>query len=260
MNYFLFQEKSLTLVREEPPKYNLNIDLDYPVDEEKGSAKFDKTKKTLVVTLPIRPAPQLIAERLGSNDSGIEMDTAYRTKLSDEVIMEISDNSANPSQKSDEINNDEEFRTASEDDKNVIDDFLDDKVSYAYPNYTCSVVNNVITLTLEVKNVSSDSLEKKVFSDPLAVAFKFCSIGSGYVPIYHAFALQFQDCDQQLDTDQVEVEFWDNNVVIQFPYNKQMENGYKVGPSIAGLYDTLLKLENFGMETNEEPTTQVNIE
>ena len=74
-------------MRSEPPKYNLHVDLQYPVDEERGSAKFDKSKKTLVVTLPVKPGPQLIAERLGSNDSGIEVDTAYRTKqCSDEMI------------------------------------------------------------------------------------------------------------------------------------------------------------------------------
>uniref|UniRef100_A0A7S2S5N0 Protein kintoun n=1 Tax=Mucochytrium quahogii TaxID=96639 RepID=A0A7S2S5N0_9STRA len=38
--------------------YVLNLDLPYPVLEEKGSAKFDKTKRVLEITLPVQPPPQ----------------------------------------------------------------------------------------------------------------------------------------------------------------------------------------------------------
>ena len=34
--------------------YNLNIDLPYPVDDKKGSAKYDKGPKRLTVTLPVK--------------------------------------------------------------------------------------------------------------------------------------------------------------------------------------------------------------
>ena len=95
-------------MREEPPKYKLFIDLQYPVDEEAGTARFDKSEKVLVVTLPIKAPPQMIAERLGSNDSGIEVDTGYRTmSQSDDVIMEISESLSTP--KEDPIVNDEDF-------------------------------------------------------------------------------------------------------------------------------------------------------
>ena len=242
-----FQEKSLCLVREDPPKYNLQIALPFPVDEDRGAAKFDKSKKTLVVTLPVKPGPQLKAERLSSNDSGIEEDTAYRTKLCDEVIMEVND--AKNDNKSDTMDKNEEFRTESE--IKVIDDFLEEKISYAYPSFTCSVHMNVITLTLEVKNVSPDSFEKKIYSDPLAVVFKFSSIGSGYVPLHHAFAIGFLS-PAILREEDFDVEFWDNNIVINFPYNEAMEGGYKVGPSLDNLCNTLHKLDNYNMETSED--------
>merc|ERR1719342_1551342 len=157
---------------------NLHVDLPYPVDEERGSAKFDKSKKTLVVTLPIKPAPLLIAERLGSNDSGIEVDTGYRTKPSEDVQMEV--NSVSESIIENECDNNlkEEFRTEVEESDAIVDDFLDEAVSYSYPSFTCSSLNNVITLTLEVKNVSADSFEKRIHSNPLSLAFKFSSIGT----------------------------------------------------------------------------------
>ncbi|KAK7141806.1 hypothetical protein R3I94_011482 [Phoxinus phoxinus] len=45
------------LVLEAPePAYRLDLTLAYPVDEEKGDAKFNKTKKQLTITLPVRPA------------------------------------------------------------------------------------------------------------------------------------------------------------------------------------------------------------
>merc|ERR1712227_963235 len=246
------QERSLTVVREEPPKYNLHVDLQYPVDEERGSAKFDKSKKTLVVTLPIKPGPQLIAERLGSNDSGIEEDTAYRTKQSsDEMITEVNDKVNNHEDGDDNKPLDPEEDNRTESNVSVPDEFLDANISYMYPSFTCSVQNNVITLTLEVKNVSPDSFIKKLFSDPQAVAFKFSSIGSGYVPFHHAFAIQFL-APGSFDEDQLEVDFWDNNVVIQFPFSANMETGYKDGPSLSNMVDVLHKLESYDMDTTEE--------
>ncbi|XP_056092689.1 protein kintoun [Rhinichthys klamathensis goyatoka] len=45
------------LVLEAPePAYRLDLPLAYPVDEEKGDAKFNRTKKQLTITLPVRPA------------------------------------------------------------------------------------------------------------------------------------------------------------------------------------------------------------
>merc|ERR1712168_45846 len=75
------QERSLSLVREKQPKHKLHLDLPFPADENSGNAKFDKSKKCLVVSLPIKPAPMVKTERLSSNDSGIEEDTMSAPKL-----------------------------------------------------------------------------------------------------------------------------------------------------------------------------------
>lgn len=48
------------LVLEAPePAYRLDLLLAYPVDEDKGDAKFNKTKKQLMITLPVRPEKTL---------------------------------------------------------------------------------------------------------------------------------------------------------------------------------------------------------
>ena len=36
------------------PNYKLDLNLAYPVSEEDGNAKFDKSKRKLVVTLPVK--------------------------------------------------------------------------------------------------------------------------------------------------------------------------------------------------------------
>merc|ERR1719242_2468934 len=40
----------------------------------------------------------------------------------------------------------------------------------------------------------------------------------------------------------MEVEFWDNNIVVQFPFSAEMKD-YKVGPSISSLFETLHKVQ-----------------
>lgn len=58
------------LVLEAPePAYRLELPLAYPVDEDKGDAKFNKTKKQLTITLPVRPVktPQISCDETKSN-------------------------------------------------------------------------------------------------------------------------------------------------------------------------------------------------
>ena len=56
-------ETKLELKSEKPAKYELNITLPYPVNEDNGSAKFDKCKNKLIVTLPVKPdTRQLIVD------------------------------------------------------------------------------------------------------------------------------------------------------------------------------------------------------
>ncbi|XP_041827476.1 protein kintoun [Melanotaenia boesemani] len=48
------KEKSL-LLESKNPAYRLELPLAYPVDEDKGEAKFNKQRRQLIVTLPVRP-------------------------------------------------------------------------------------------------------------------------------------------------------------------------------------------------------------
>ncbi|XP_002741766.1 protein kintoun-like [Saccoglossus kowalevskii] len=46
-------ERQLCLESSKPAAYKLDIKLPYPVDENRGSAKFDKSKRCLTVTIPV---------------------------------------------------------------------------------------------------------------------------------------------------------------------------------------------------------------
>ena len=93
-----------------------------------------------------------------------------------------------------------------------------------------------------MKNVSPDSFLKKVFSDRTAVSLKFSSLGAGFVPLHYAFAIDFPSALGGLDEEKMEVEFWDNNLVLQFPLGPDMKE-YKVGTDISTLGDTLHPLQ-----------------
>merc|ERR1719500_1720014 len=120
------------------------------------------------------------------------------------------------------------------------DGFLEEGIPYSLPGHTVSVQTNVIILTLDVKNVKPGSFVKQVKPSNMAVAFKFSSIGAGYVEIHHAFAIDFLIAGS-IQEKAVEVEFWDNNVIVSLPLLAGME-AYKAGLSLHNLEEKLVSL------------------
>merc|ERR1712045_1081087 len=113
-------ERQLTLDCLEPKRYHLELSLPYPVDEEAGAAKFDKSTRMLIVTLPVKPGqPQKPVTRVVSTDSGIGVDLEEKSVLldQDEVGKDISVNNEKQSETS-EINTEEKL---------------------ILPNYTCNI-------------------------------------------------------------------------------------------------------------------------
>ena len=54
-------EKSMVMKSVSPAKYKLQLDFPYPVDENQGSAKFDKSKRRLCITLPVLPVNESVS-------------------------------------------------------------------------------------------------------------------------------------------------------------------------------------------------------
>lgn len=74
--------RKLYLVSESPAKYKLDVTLPYNVDELTGSAKFDKAKRQLIITLPV-VREQLGLVNLCHSDSGVEIDEKVSSDNSD---------------------------------------------------------------------------------------------------------------------------------------------------------------------------------
>ena len=69
--------------------------------------------------------------------------------------------------------------------------FLEEDLSYSLPNFTHTVFDDIMIVTLEVKNVSEESVEFVCFDKWKSLHLKFVSLGSGHFPIHHAFYLDF---------------------------------------------------------------------
>lgn len=59
-------EKTLSLISEKPAKYKLDLTLPYEVYQDCGNAKFDKDKKKLVVTLPVKRKERIFIDEVSN--------------------------------------------------------------------------------------------------------------------------------------------------------------------------------------------------
>ncbi|KAK7866377.1 hypothetical protein R5R35_009809 [Gryllus longicercus] len=230
-------EKSLSLVSEKPAKYKLFISLPYIVDEDAGNAKFDKTKRKLQITLPLKNRQVAPFSDFGREDSGVESDIGFRSPGSssgedDNVDSELrkesfySDISHKVIHKIEEVNGvDEKGDSSNKSFVSVLDNevfrtnpsainFLDNDKHYSFPPFTCNVVDNTIIFTLHVKNVDPNSVNHCLIGDSCGIHIKFTSIGSGFFPIQHAFCTKFPN-SSSIDEESVNIETWDNNVIVQ---------------------------------------------
>jgi hypothetical protein len=208
------EEKRMTLESKEPVEYRLVLDFAYPVDEEKGSAKFDRSTKKLLITLPVK---SVAITRLTSTDSGIDIefddeslvvdvvkeDTAYRTSTSSDNDSDVLDVTSNDN------NDDNKLEISGGDDDQHL----------MFPTYTCNVYDELMVLKLDVKNVDEESLVKTNLESGEGSGFslRFTTIGSGMVPLKYGFDMVFlfREDDPGYSLDDLEVEIWDNNIIVQ---------------------------------------------
>lgn len=201
-------EKSLQLVSDKPAKYKLDLTLPYRVNQDCGNAKFDNDFKKLIITLPVKRIEKSSVTDYSREDSGVESDHGSPISLSPSAeVSLISEIGANENENV--ITRKSEFRT-------IQQSFLDENLHYALPEFTCHIFENNVAFTLNIKNVSEDSIEKTYDEAGSFVHIKFVSISSGYFPLHYAFYLRLPD--HSIVTESITVEAWDNNVILQFPY------------------------------------------
>lgn len=204
-------EKTIQLVNEKPAKYKLNLTLPYQVNEANGTAKFDKDLKKLVITLPVKRKNVFESVK---DDSGVE--SCIESDLNSPYGLESDEEEPDFCTKvTEDQKPDETKRDCSDVRTETSDDFLKDSDLYNLPEFTCNVFDNIIAFTFHVKNVDQTTVCKQYSFEDSLIKVKFTSVSPSFYPSSYAFYVKFPL--HHIIEDQVTVETWDNNVILQIP-------------------------------------------
>lgn len=213
--------KQIYLFSEKPAKYKLTIKLPYEIMENEGSAKFDKTNRKLVITLPVVQKPINVI-KFDDKKNNIE-------EIDDEIKVE-------------------QITTTPEK-----SDFLENSIVYNLPSFTCETIENGVEVTLQVKNIDSSTLEFIKKENKFYV--KFACIGSGYYPIHYSFLIYFIPNSSIIEN--VETDIWDNSCIVKLELSEKCEK-YLAGLNDSNLeeYYLINKEEEYIFDEEEEPESE----
>ncbi|KAK5644394.1 hypothetical protein RI129_005694 [Pyrocoelia pectoralis] len=197
-------EKSLQLTSETPAKYNLFITLPYYCNHDCGNAKFVKDKKKLIVTLPVILKNNVHFTDIAKDDSGVDSDPSSLLSNSPSESFEQTSNaiilSGGDGTEPDEMPHNKYT-------------FLDHNLHYCIPDFAVHIHDDILSLTLNVKNVDTTSIEKFIGADADDFHIKFCSVSSGFYAVNYAFYLKL--LHHKYDVESFSMEPWDNNLLVQ---------------------------------------------
>jgi dynein assembly factor 2 len=215
-------EKSLCL-ESQKPFYKLDLNLPYPVDENNGNAKFDKTKKILSVTLPVLPFIMKIEEKANLVE---ETDTFVETPSDVQQCSDAAPIPFGPSQSSanDAIEEQDDEWTKNNYSANI--DIprpvkAEMNVKYNMPS-KCALEQNSKTfkLTLFTNNIDQNSVAFTI--KPSSMHVKYESSGSGGYITYHSMCIKFPR--DFIDVAQPVSTFHPNNTIMVTKFHKLNEH------------------------------------
>ncbi|XP_012214788.1 protein kintoun [Linepithema humile] len=227
-------EQSFTLKSETPAKYLLELSLPYLVDSDNGYAKFDTKCKKLIVTLPvIRPPISMESTYRVNSETDRLTDQSPVSIASKDDEEELSSNkielvkecvSACKNIEFDEVSEvtdeceDTALRTSN---MAEIDAFMIPSIKYNLPAYACNIYNNQLAVTINVKNVNSETIRHKILDNNAGIHILLTSVGAGFFPQYYSLCLKIGD--GYIKPETLTIEPWDNNVVFSVTV-KDIEN------------------------------------
>lgn len=214
-------DDKLELVSTEPVAYKLLLAFPFSVESDNGCAKFNKQNKRLTVTVPVKLGG---ARRLISTDSGYggENDQSFSDDGLEEQGVDCENVQPAPA-----------AADSSTEDQ-------DDPEDLMFPPYSCKIYEDLMVLTLDVKNVAEKTLEitsMADFDEPYGFCLKFTSIGRGFVPFRYGFYCAFVlpkgiAVQREQQKTHPEVEVWDNNMIVKVELPRGAEcRQYRVGSS-----------------------------
>ncbi|BES95999.1 Protein kintoun [Nesidiocoris tenuis] len=216
-------QKSLTLISEKPAKYKLEVTLPYHVDDDNGKAEFDKSKKILIVNLPVLRR-KYEHQELQREDSGIDSDVTSRgyRSSSEEELRPMCDSIQDGDTRINE--NDRSLSSSPSVNERLSEEvkgklFLDPSRAYTLPRSTITLRSDTYFVVAHVKNIDPNSVVHQFWS-PNGVWVKFCSFGggNGMFPSHQSICLR---TPHSIDRRSLRIEVWDNNMICSVRLNQQ---------------------------------------
>lgn len=258
-------ERQLKLVSTKPAKYMLEVVLPYLVDENQGSARFDKARRKLVVTLPVVPSatktePLLIGSDLsgGSDNHGFreqECEQFVRDDNADIVLNlpnQAVDRSLIEEISSTDYNDKEEnntfMRTAEElecvNQENTLNTVTTREtkpvgetdgcsifsITHVLPQFECIQTFRTVCFDFHVFKVSREKISVTALS-PNVFQLEMVSVGEGGYPVHYGCCVSF-DNNCNIVTNDWQLEVMKDKVVLSLTKNSESVgwwNKYSVG-------------------------------
>ncbi|XP_076180403.1 PIH1 domain-containing protein Nop17-like isoform X2 [Ptiloglossa arizonensis] len=228
------QERYLRVKCDKLAKYLLELPLPYSVDVASGDSRFDTKYKKLVVTLTVIPTVEPILDT--REDSGVDSDhgsplpVSHEDSMKDSLINGHTSDSMpklvdecetvlaatkveNESESLEECS-DSALRTGSIDDT---DTFLNSSNKYSLPPFTCSIHDNRLTITVNVKNVDPNSIRHRILQNNLGIHISLTSVSAELFLQHYSLCLKIDD--DTVDSNSFTSEVWDNNVIFTVAIN-----------------------------------------
>jgi len=235
-------ERQLKLRSEKPAKYMLEVCLPYAVDENLGTAKFDKVHRKLVVTLPV------VAEQLslvndvsrGAGDENVEGENGRLNDPDDdddELVLKLPNDSGDTDRPlieeicstclqnsaADTPTDTEVYVTSSEtsdlNDETKLSKETMFSIVYVLPEFECSQTLQTIRYEFHVFKVSCDQTSLDVVSAS-AFQLKMLSVGDGGFPVHYSCYVSF-DNNCHIVPDDLKLEVLMDKVVLSAAKDSQ---------------------------------------
>ncbi|XP_013383361.1 protein kintoun isoform X1 [Lingula anatina] len=229
-------EKRLLLESETPAKYKLDLKLPYPVDETKGSAKFDKSKRQLIITLPVLPAetpklPSFIDDK--EENPPLQNGTLSNSAVDGKPLVEVISS----------LENENPSATATAPVSST-NHSVKLQIPYSLPEYDIFQDETNVSVILNVRRVDKASCNA-TFTQA-GCLLQMTSLGSGGFPNHYSICLSFPD-KHCLAKDMCTVDIGETNVVVLLKKNEDCQSqweSYSVGLNEDHLEERLFVTEN----------------
>jgi dynein assembly factor 2 len=184
-------EKRLVLESKEPAVYKLDLNLPYHVDESEGSAKFDKQKRTLTITLPVIPDTTPAVPSFLDNARVDVDDDKMEDSKGPPLIEVLSSSEGEVSATSHSVNSSQDAGYDLSTESNKPGGYSS-SVPYNLPEFTFTQDAETVSFVLKVKNVTEDSVRRR---SPITsmVELTCTSRGDGGFPLHYRLCLKFDD-------------------------------------------------------------------